>query len=128
MLNENKSIAAAILSISLRTIANIMIVFFLYESLVQSYTFSYKLFADVPYMAGQNSLVTVTIDEGESAKEIAQVLYDNRIIEDKYIFLIRAYIGKYTDRMKAGSYAVDSTMSPETICKIFCGIQSEETS
>ncbi|MGN0438727.1 MAG: endolytic transglycosylase MltG [Lachnospiraceae bacterium] len=128
MLNEKRSIAGAILSICLRTVANLMIVFLLYESLVQSYTFSYKLFSDVPYVSGQRSVITITIQEGESAKEIAQNLYDNKIIEDQYVFLTRAYIGKYTNKMKAGDYLVNCNMSPDTICKVFCGIQSEDAS
>lgn len=128
MLNENESILNAVLGISIRTISNLLIIFLLYESLVQSYSFSYMLFADVPYISGQNSLITITIDEGESVKELAQDLYDNKIIENQYIFLARAYLGKYTDRMKAGSYAINSTMSPDTLCRTFCGIQSEESS
>lgn len=128
MLNEKNSVLSAVLGICVRTIVNLLVVFLLYESLVQSYSFSYMLFADVPYMSGQNSMVTITIDEGVSTREIARLLYDNKIINDQYIFIARAYLGKYSNRMKAGSYAVDSTMSPETLCKIFCGIQSEESS
>lgn len=128
MLNEKNSVLSAVLGICVRTIVNLLVVFLLYESLVQSYSFSYMLFADVPYMSGQNSMVTITIDEGVSTWEIARLLYDNKIINDQYIFIARAYLGKYSNRMKAGSYAVDSTMSPETLCKIFCGIQSEESS
>ncbi len=128
MLNEKNSVLRSVLNICIRTIWNLLMIFLLYESLVQAYSFSYTLFSDTPYMVGQNSLVTITLEEGMSAKEIAEVLYDNRIIGDPKLFIARAYIGKYANRMKAGSYAVNSMMSPEDLCKTFCGIQSEETS
>ena len=127
MLKDNDSLLVSLLGIGFRTVVNLLIVFFLVEGFVSAYSFSYNLFTDVPYMAGHTSPVTVTIEEGESAGEVADTLYQNRIVEDKYIFLARAYLGKYTDKMEAGEYSVSSTMSPDTVCKLFCGIQSEES-
>lgn len=127
MLNEKNSVVSVVLSICIRTIVNLMIIFFMYEVLVQSYSFSYMLFADIPYMSGQNSPITITVEEGENAKDIARELYDNRIIENQYIFLARAYLGKYSGKMRAGSYAVSSTMSPDTICRMLCGMQTEQS-
>lgn len=128
MLNEKNSVLRSVLEICIRTILNLLMIFLLYESLVQAYSFSYTLFSDTPYMAGQNSLITVTIEDGMSAKDVAEVLYENKVIGDPYIFVARAYIGKYANRMKSGSYAVNSMMSPDELCKAFCGIQSEEES
>lgn len=125
---ENEGWSASWLRVSLRMLINIIIVFFLVEGFIYAYHFSYAVFADVPYMSGQNNMITVTIQEGESAKDVAVMLYNNRIIENEYVFLIRVYLGKYQNRIKAGTYNVNSTMSPDTICKLFSGIQSEDAS
>lgn len=126
MLKDNDSLLFSILGIGLRTVVNLLIVFFLVDGFVWAYGFSYNLFTDVPYMSGQTEFITVTIEENESAKDIAEELYTAKIIEDKYVFLARAYLGRYTNRMQAGEYRVSSTMSPDTLCKKFCGIQSED--
>ncbi len=123
---ENEGGSGSWLRISLRMLINAMIVFVLVEGFIYSFHFSYAVFTDVPYMSGQNNMVTVTIQQGESATDVADMLYNNRIIENKYIFLARVYLGKYQNRIEAGTYNVNSTMSPDTICKLFCGIQSEE--
>lgn len=127
MLNEKNSVLGTVLGISVRFIIDLMIIFLMYEMLVYSYTFSYSLFTDAPYLAGNTNNITITIEPEQSVFDMAEILYENRIVENKYLFVARAYVGKYNTKLRAGKYTLNSTMSPDTICRKMCGIQSEET-
>lgn len=125
---ENDKISKVILQISLRTLMNVVLLFILVEGFVYTYQFSYKVFADVPYMPASSDTVTITIDSGSTAKQVASIMEGSGLVEDDKLILARLYLGKYNKKIIAGTYTLSPAMSADAICKKICGIQSEETS
>lgn len=125
MTRDKESISSIILQISLRTLVNVILVFVLVEGFVTTYHFSYKLFADFAYAAASQETINITIADGDTAKDVAVVLEQNGVVESRYLFLARAYLGKYNNRIQAGTYTVGPGMTPDEICKTICGLQSE---
>ncbi len=117
-----------IIGFILRTMINILFVIGIVEGFVYSYHFSYKLFADIPYKPAVSDTMNITIEAGNSAKDVADILDSLDIVENKYLILARMYIGKYNSKIKAGTYKLGPAMTPDEICRCICGIQSEETS
>lgn len=127
-MGEREKFSGIILGVSLRLLMNMMLVFFLVEGFVNSYHFSYKLFSDIPYMAGSSSEIGVTIAPGSSAYDVAELLDGLGIVDGKYLFLARAYLGKYQTKIIAGTYSLGPGMSPDTICRRVCGMKTEDES
>lgn len=128
MAGEREDRSRVILQISLRTLINVILLFVLVEGFVWCYQFSYKVFADIPYVPASQNVMTVTIEQGENARQIALAMESNGIVEDDKLFLARLYLGKYNRKILAGTYQLSPGMSADAICKKICGIQSEETS
>ncbi|MCI5806178.1 MAG: hypothetical protein MR029_07575 [Clostridium sp.] len=124
---ENDKISKVILQISLRTLMNVVLLFILVEGFVYTYQFSYKVFADVPYMPASSDTVTITIESGNTAKQVADIMEGSGLVEDDKLILARLYLGKYNKKIIAGTYTLSPAMSADAICKKICGIQSEET-
>ena len=124
---ENDKISKVILQISLRTLMNVVLLFILVEGFVYTYQFSYKVFADVPYMPASSETVTITIESGSTAKQVADIMEGSGLVEDDKLILARLYLGKYNKKIIAGTYTLSPAMSADAICKKICGIQSEET-
>lgn len=125
---ENDKISKVILQISLRTLMNVVLLFILVEGFVYTYQFSYKVFADVPYMPASSDTVTITIESGSTAKQVASIMEGSGLVDDDKLILARLYLGKYNKKIIAGTYTLSPAMSADAICKKICGIQSEETS
>lgn len=128
MAKDNENAYSVILGVCIRTLINVVFLFLLVEGFTYSYHFSYKLFADLPTAAASSDMKNITIDAGSSAKDVAFLLEANGIVDDKYIFVARAYLGKYNNKIQAGTYTLGPGMTPDEICQMICGIQSEETS
>ena len=128
MAGERDDTSKIILQISIRTLINIILVFILVEGFVWCYQFSYRVFADIPYIPGSQNEVTITIEQGENARQIANAMEQNGLVEDDRLFLARIYLGKYTHKILAGSYTLSPGMTTDAICKKICGIQNEESS
>ena len=127
MTGDKKSVSSTILSISVRTLINVLLVLFLVEGFSNAYLFSNKLFLDVPYIATSSDTSNVTIESGTSVQQLAETLDSLGIVDSKYLFLARVYIGDYRSKIQAGTYVLGPGMSPDEICRKICGIQSEET-
>lgn len=128
MAKDNDNTYSVILGVCVRTLINVVFLFLLVEGFTYSYHFSYKLFADLPTVAASSDMKNITIDAGSSAKDVAYLLEANGIVDDKYIFIARAYLGKYNNKLQAGTYTLGPGMTPDEICRMICGMQSEETS
>ena len=74
MAGDRENISGTILRLSLRTLVNMVLLFFLVEGCIAAYNFSYKVFADYPYMAVSKDTKTVTISKGQTARDVAVVL------------------------------------------------------
>lgn len=105
---------------------NVLLVLIVVEGVTSVYFFSFKLFADHPYVATSSETMTVTIEAGNDVNMIGTVLEEMRIVDNRYLFIARAYLGKYNDKIQPGTYVLGPGMSPEEICKKICGVQSEE--
>lgn len=128
MTKDNENAYGVMLGICIRTLVNIVFVLLLVEGFNYSYHFSYKVFADLPKVAASSEVKEIAIGEGSSAKDVAVLLETNGVIENRYIFLVRAYLGKYNNKIIAGTYSLSPSMTPDEICRMICGMQSEETS
>lgn len=128
MAREKENISYIILQISIRVLVNVVLVFVLVQGFVSAYNFSYKLFTDIPYKVTSTQVQEITIESGSSIVDIAALLEEKEVVENKYLFIARGYVGEYKAYIKAGTYTLSPSMSPDTICKIICGMQSEETS
>ena len=122
---DRENMSGTILKLSLRTLVNMILIFLLVEGCIMAYNFSYRVFADYPYMAASKDTKTVTISEGQTAKDVAVVLEELSIVESRYMFLARVYLGRYNNQIQAGTYTLGPGMTPEEICRTICGQQSE---
>lgn len=110
----------------LRTMINLLFIIGIIEGFVYSYHFSYKLFADIPYKPAVSETMEITIESGSNAVEVAKILDNLDVVENKYLIIARMYLGKYNSKIKAGTYKLGPAMSPDEICRSICGMQSEE--
>lgn len=128
MARDKENVSYAILWISIRVLLNLTLVFLLTQGFATAYNFSYKLFIDIPYKTMAEDVKDITIEEGSSVIDIATLLEEKEIVESRYIFCARVYIGGYDEDIKAGTHMLNAGMSPDEICKRICGIQSEDVS
>lgn len=57
--------------------------------------------------------ITVTIEQGASTMEVAQMLENKGLVKDKIIFYVQSYL--YEASFIPGEYTLNTSSSPETI-------------
>ncbi len=65
-------------------------------------------------------LVEVTLPEGATIEQTAQLLYDNKIINHPFFFKLFAEVKEVdTEKYVAGTYTLSPTMNYEQLCSVF---------
>lgn len=62
--------------------------------------------------------VVVTIPNDSSNGDIAQIIYDKGLVEDKNVFLIKLILSDYKDEVIPGTYTLSTGNTPEEIMQI----------
>lgn len=83
-----------------------------------SYNFGKDVFADGGYEESPGTEIVVTIDSGDSKMDVAQKLYDSRVVEKKMVYYVQSII--YEAEYIPGTYTLNSSMDGESIIEMLC--------
>lgn len=112
-MNVNK-VVLSVLSIALKCIAVIAVVFLLYHGGRSAYDFGEAVFLDTPVTSAENAReITVTIPQGSSPMDIGKILEDKNLIRDSLVFYVQTFCVEEGSLMKAGSYELNTSMTAE---------------
>ncbi len=105
-------------SICLKVIVFIVIVLGIVSLGQTTYRYTHAVFSDAALEEEPGKAVRVKIPKDVSGKQLAKVLEKNGLIEDSKIFLIQMKMADFGDTVKAGTYELNTSMSPSEMFKI----------
>lgn len=127
-MNVNK-VVLSVLSIALKCIAVIVIIFLLYHGGSSAYEFGEAVFLDTPMTSAENAReITVTIPQGASAMDIGEILEEKNLIRDSWVFFVQTYCVEEGSLMQAGSYELNTSMTAEEMIETMAADETEELS
>lgn len=89
-----------------------------------SYNFGREVFSDDGYEKKPGMEISVVIEQGDSIKTVAQMLYDNKVIGDINVFYVQSLI--YEADFKPGTYTVNNSASGEEIIEMLSAEKTTE--
>ncbi len=105
-------------SICLKVIVFIVIVLGIVFLGQTTYRYTHAVFSDAALEEEPGRAVRVKIPEDVSGKQLAKVLEENGLIEDANIFQIQMKMADFGDTVEAGTYELNTSMSPSEMFKI----------
>lgn len=115
---NSKEVVVSIFSTVFKIVLAIIIVMLVYKWSLTAYEYGQRVFNEPPMTAGNGRTVTVVVEEGESAKEIAENLEMNGLIRDAKLFQVQEMLSAYKDKMKPGVYELNTSMTTEEMMAI----------
>lgn len=126
-----KKMALAIVGTIAKVVVAAVIIALIYKGAVGAYNYGYCIFADVPVAEEPGRDVNVTIPEGKGAKAIGEILESKGLIDDAQIFFFQNLLSSHKDKLKAGDYILNTSMSAEEMMAIMSAedeiVDEEET-
>lgn len=115
---NSKEVVVSIFSTVFKVVLAIIIVMLVYKWSLTAYEYGQRVFNEPPMTAGNGRAVTVVVEEGESAKEIAEDLEMNGLIRDANLFRVQEMLSAYKGKMKPGVYELNTSMTSEEMMAI----------
>ena len=115
---NSKEIVISIFASVFKVVLAIIIVMLVYKGSVTAYEYGQRVFNESPMTAGSGRTVRVTITEGSTAKEIAKELEKKGLIRESGLFVVQEMLSEYKDKLKPGTYELNTSMTAEEMMKI----------
>lgn len=115
---NSKEIVISIFASVFKVVLAIIIVMLVYKGSVTAYEYGQRVFNEPPMTVGSGRTVRVTITEGSTAKEIAKELEKKGLIRESGLFVVQEMLSEYKDKLKPGTYELNTSMTAEEMMKI----------
>ena len=123
---EGKEIAGAVFGTLVMIVVVAVVVMFVYRFSVTAYDFGFRLFSEEPMTLGEGVNISITVQEGESVREVADNLEENGLIRNAGIFYVQEKLSDYRGKISPGTYELNTSMTSEEMLEIMSA-QEEET-
>ncbi len=120
-MSKISKLSKAALKVSVRLVIYTLLVVAVWFGVKEAYRFGHDIFYDQAVDAEPRRDVVVTITEGMEAKDVAKVLYNKGLINNKLAYSLQAKFFNYS--VKAGTYTLNSS---QTIRQLLQAINSGE--
>ena len=115
---NSKEVVVSIFSTVFKVVLAIIIVMLVYKWSMTAYEYGQRIFNEPPMSAGEGRMVTVVVEEGDTAKEIGSMLEKNGLIRDAALFRVQEMLSAFKDEMKPGTYELNTSMTAEEMMQI----------
>jgi hypothetical protein len=116
---------SAVIYYGIEIIFDVIVVLIMIKGFSMSYNFAYEVFADSSVSNTSEVTKIITVKPDTDAAEIADMLYEEGLIGNKYVFRVKVKIGEYSGKIKSGDYALKKSMTYNEIINTLCGIEEE---
>lgn len=105
----------------LRLAILILIIVGVYRVGETAYLYCYSIVADTAVDQAPGKDVSVTLDSDMTVKDAARLLEKKGLVRDADIFRIQLKMARYEDKLKRGSYVLNTSMTPKEMMKVMAG-------
>lgn len=116
-----KKVLWHIMCLVLKILLVVLISFGLYHVGTYAFDFGRQIYSEEGMTAAPGKDVAVVISEGESTKEIAQMLEQFGLIRNSFVFLVQERLSKYHGQIQPGNYVLNTSQSGNDMIAILSG-------
>lgn len=111
-----------LLGVILNLVFYAVVAFGLYFVVTNVYEFSYQVFGDRVCEEAPGREVEIHIEEGESTMEIAEKLYMNKLVVNKYSFYLKVQLFEY--KIMYGTFQLNTSMTYEEVLDVITDLSN----
>lgn len=120
-----KQVIQAIVVNVLKIVLTVVVVMLIINGAKKAYDFGYEVFAEQAVEIEPGRTFEVTVVQGKSVADVAEMLEEYGLIRSAEIYRIREWFATEQGDMKAGVYMLNTSMYPSEMIAILAG-EAEE--
>lgn len=111
----------------IKAVALAFIIMYVLRISTAAYDYGYRVFAETPISVGEGRTISVYIEDGDSAKEVGEMLQEKGLIRDANLFRIQELLSEYRGKIKPGIYDLSTSMTAQEMLAVISPEEEEES-
>lgn len=108
-----KHILGTVVGAVIKVVVAAILIMFIYRYSFVAYDMGYRIFAESSVDPAPGRDISVTIEDSDSIKDVAQLLEKKGLVRDYRIFLVREMISATDEKIAPGTYDLNTSMTIE---------------
>lgn len=111
----------------IKAVAFAFIIMYVLRISTAAYDYGYRVFAETPISVGEGRTISVYIEDGDSAKEVGEMLQEKGLIRDANLFRIQELLSEQRGKIKPGIYDLSTSMTAQEMLAVISPEEEEES-
>lgn len=122
---NTKKAALTVLSITLKIVFIAVIAVGIFRIGEAAFAYGHAVFDEEALDEAPGRTIPVTVEKGDSAKDIARLLEEKGLVKDWKLFYLQILVSKYSKTMVPGDYTLSTAMKPRELMAVMSGEEIE---
>ena len=123
-----KYIIGSIVEMVIKIVVFIFIAMFVIRTATAAYDYGFRVFAEKPMDVGEGRMISVSIGNADSAKEVGEMLQERGLIRDAKLFRIQELLSENHGKIQPGIYVLSTSMTVQEMLAVIAVEPEEEES
>ena len=118
---NSKEIVISIFSTVFKVVFAIIVIMLVYRGTLVAFDYGQRVFNEPPISEGSGRTITVVVNQGDSVGQIGETLERNGLIRDADLFVVQEFLSQYKGELMAGTYELNTAMTPMEMMEVMAG-------
>lgn len=124
---ENSKVVLSVLTSVLSLLMIVLILFLFLRVGNAAYDLGYRVFTEPALEEAPGQDVMVELEEDMTVLELGSFLEEKRLVKNGLLFAIQLQISDYKDKIKAGTYTLNTSQTAKEMMQAMAEEENEET-
>ncbi len=121
-----KYIMGAIVQLIVKVVLFAFIIMYILRMATAAYDYGYRVFAEPPISAGEGRIISIYIEEKDSARDVGKMLQDKGLIRDANLFWVQELLSEHHGKIQKGVYDLNTSMTAQEMLAVIAQEPEEE--
>lgn len=112
-----KNLIGVVAGTVLKVVVYAAVIMFIWRGAYMAYDYGYRIFEEAPMSTGNGRVVSVTIPEDMSAKEMGTLLEQKGLIRDGQLFVLQYHLSEFKADLLPGTFELSTAMTVDEMLK-----------
>lgn len=120
-----KYVVGATVQLIIKVALFAFIIMYIFRIATAAYDYGYRVFTEPPLSYGEGRIISVFIEDGDSALDVGEMLQKKGLIRDGRLFMIQELLSEHHGNIQPGVYDLNTSMTAQEMLEVIA--QEPET-
>ena len=121
-----KTVIGSTVELIIKVVALVFIASYIIKAAVAAYDYGYRIFTEAPVSLGEGRVISVSVEEPVSVRDVGQMLQERGLIRDANLFVIQELLSEDHGKIQPGIYDLSTSMTAQEMMAVMAADAPEE--